>query len=119
MKESEINKIIRIAHDVNQELGTGFLEKVYQNALSLALMQEGFETGREVPLKVMFRNKAVGEYFADLLVNQKLLIELKACSSLKPEHSAQVINYLKAGPVKMGLLINFAQKTAQIKRFYG
>jgi len=103
---------------VSNELGAGFLESVYQNALMLALRQKGLEVQAQVPLTVGFRGEEVGHFFADILVEDKVIVELKAVSTLVPEHQAQVINYLKASNLEVGLLVNFGKPRIEIKRLH-
>ncbi len=91
-------------------LGYGFLEKVYRNALALALREAGLKVAVEFPIQVYFEGQLVGEYFADLVVNEKVLVELKAVDFLRNEHEAQLLNYLRATPYEVGLLLNFGKK---------
>jgi GxxExxY protein len=91
-------------------LGYGFLEKVYRNALALVLRQDGLKVEVEFPIQVYFEGQLVGEYFADLLVNDKVLVELKAVDFIRNEHEAQLLNYLRATPHEVGLLLNFGKK---------
>jgi GxxExxY protein len=91
-------------------LGYGFLEKVYRNALALALRQEGLSVEVESPIKIYFEGHLIGEYFADLLVENKVLVELKAVDFIRNEHEAQLLNYLRATPYEVGLLLNFGKK---------
>lgn len=107
--------IISAFYHVNNTLGYGFLEKVYENALSHELRQRGFHVITQEPITVWYKGVAVGEYFADLLVNQCVIVELKCTTSLAPAHEAQLINYLKATSVEVGLLLNFGPKP-QVKR---
>lgn len=100
-------QIIQCCFEVSNELGAGFLESVYEKDLVVALAQKGLKVTAQVPLKVKFRNVIVGEYFADLIVEDRVLIELKAVSRVLPEHKAQVINYLTATGIELGLLVNF------------
>ncbi|WP_018939129.1 MULTISPECIES: GxxExxY protein [unclassified Thioalkalivibrio] len=102
---------------VSNELGPGFLERVYENALAIELRDAGLLVQTQPPVKVCYKGQAVGEYVADILVENRVLLELKACSKLAPEHQAQVLNYLRATGNPLGLLINFGQSRAQIKRF--
>jgi len=95
---------------VYPQLGYGFLEKVYENALTIALTSLGMEVEQQVKILVYFQDQIVGEYFADLLVNNVVIIELKAVSRLLPEHEAQLLNYLRATPYEVGLLLNFGPK---------
>lgn len=108
--------ILKACFDVAAELGAGFLESVYHNALLVALQQAGLNAKAEVPLQVKFRNVVVGDFYADLLVEDKVVVELKAVKDLAPEHQAQVINYLKATGIEVGLLVNFGNPRLQYKR---
>ena len=103
--------------EVNRELGTGFLEKVYENALLVELRNKGLNAENQVPVKVKYKGKEVGEYFADIVVENKIIIELKAVESLQKIHEAQLLNYLKATGYNIGLLVNFKHPKAEIKRF--
>ena len=95
---------------VYPQLGYGFLEKVYENAMVIALASLGLKAEPQVEIPVYFQGQVVGEYFADLLVNNVVIIELKAASILLPEHEAQLLNYLRATPYEVGLLLNFGPK---------
>lgn len=97
------------------ELGTGYLESVYQNALGIALRNKGIAYSREIPLLVKFRGENVGEFRADFLVGGSVILELKAVATLLPAHDTQLINYLKATGFSVGLLLNFGSK-AEVKR---
>ena len=119
MNDVLIKNVLKCVYEVRDELGVGFLEKVYTNSLEIALNQAGLKVEKEKQLKVFFRQQIVGEYYADLIVEDQLVIELKALKSLVPEHSAQLINYLKAVSIKDGLLVNFGPKCPEIKRLYG
>src|SRR5580765_6991927 len=98
-------RILEGCFEVSNELGSGFLESVYEKALVVALSQKGLSVRAQVPLKVKFRGVTVGDFFGDLLVDDSVLLELKAVSRILPEHKAQVINYLKATGIAIGLLI--------------
>lgn len=100
-------KIIKNAYHVHNTLGFGFLEKVYENSLVKKLREEGFDVKQQYPIKVNFEGTIVGEYFADILVESKVIIELKSVKKFAPEHGAQLVNYLKATNIEVGLLINF------------
>ena len=116
MLHSEITeKIIKAFYEVNNTLGFGFLEKVYENAMVIELRKNGFYVQQQKSIKVYYDKKEVGNYFADLLVNDLVIIELKAAESLCEEHEAQLINYLKATNIEVGLLLNFGRK-AEFKR---
>ena len=111
-------KIIEACFEVHNELGTGFLEKIYENALLIALREKGLMATQQAPLKVLFRGQVVGEYFADLIIENSVLIELKALKGLASEHQAQTINYLKATGISTGLLINFGKPGLEIRRLH-
>lgn len=108
--------IIGCAFEVINELGAGFLESVYEQALLLALRQKGLSALAQQPIQVMFRENCVGEFYADLLVEHKVIVELKAVKSIAPEHQAQVINYLNATGIEVGLLINFGSSRLEYRR---
>jgi GxxExxY protein len=108
-------KIIGVFYAVYNELGHGFLESVYQNAMVIALIQAGLKVEREVPVPVFFRGQVVGDYRADLRVDRLVLVELKTVRALEPSHEAQLFHYLRATNIEVGLLLNFATK-AQFKR---
>lgn len=109
-------KVLEACFEVSNELGCGFLESVYQNALMVALAQKGLVTQREVPLDVQFRGQTVGQFFADIVVEGIVIVELKATKALAPEHIAQVINYLNGTGVEVGLLVNFGQPKIEYHR---
>ena len=110
-------KIIGCAFEVINELGTGFLESVYEKALAIALHDKGFRVQCQHPLHVHFRQRIVGEFYADFVVEGKVIVELKAAKAIAPEHQAQIINYLKATGIEVGLLINFGNPKLEFKRF--
>ena len=116
--EELTGKILEASFEVVKELGAGFLEGVYQNALLIALSQKGIKVEAQVPLMVRFRGEVIGEYFADLLVERKVIVELKAVKALAPEHQAQLINYLKATGIEVGLLINFGRPRHEYRRLH-
>ena len=107
--------IIKAFYKVYNVLGYGFLEKVYRNALAIELRKMGLEVIQEARIAVYYDGKVVGEYFADLLVASTVIAELKAARRLLEEHEAQLLNYLKATPYEVGLLLNFGPKP-EIKR---
>lgn len=118
LKHAEITEaILGCAFAVINELGAGFLESVYENALLLALRQKGLAAVAQVPIKVKFRGECVGDFYADLLVEDNVLVELKAVKAIAPEHQAQIINYLNATGIEVGLLINFGASKLEYKRF--
>ncbi|MFY7912043.1 MAG: GxxExxY protein [Emticicia sp.] len=102
--------IIKAFYDVYNELGFGFLEKVYQNSLYLELKARGFEVEAQKQIKVHFKGFEVGEYYADLLVNNTIILELKATEAIVPEFEHQLINYLRGTDKEVGLLLNFGLK---------
>ena len=110
-------KIIGCAFEVINELGVGFLESVYEKAMLIALQDKGIRVVSQQPVQVHFRDRIVGEFYADLLVEGKVIVELKAVKAIAPEHQAQIINYLKATGIEVGLLINFGNPKLEIKRF--
>ncbi len=110
-KHSEITeKIIKAFYKVYNSLGYGFLEKVYENALFIELVAMGLLVEKQKQIKVYYDGKDVGEYFADLFVEGCVIVELKAAESLCEEHEFQLINYLKATEIEVGLLLNFGKK---------
>ena len=113
-----VDTSIKACFEVHDELGIGFVEKVYENALTIALRDLGLEAKQQVPFQVYFRDHVVGEYFADVIIVDRLMIELKAVKVLLPEHQAQLINYLNATRLETGLLVNFAKKGLEIKRAF-
>jgi GxxExxY protein len=110
-------EVIGCAYDVHNELGAGFLEKVYENALTIELEEHGLPVQQQFPINVYFRNRKVGEYSADLYVDRRLIVELKAVENLTKEHEVQVVNYLAATNHDIGLLINFGSSVV-VKRKY-
>jgi len=111
-------KILKACFEVSNELGHGFVESVYEKALVIALRQVGLTCERQVPLQVFFRGEVVGDFAADVVVAEKIIIELKAVKDLTEEHESQVINYLKATGKEVGLLVNFGRARVQYKRFH-
>ena len=109
------DKILSCFYRVYNDLGYGFLERVYQNALYYALIDEGLECEVEKMIKVYHNKRIVGDYRADLLVENRVLLELKASEELNPANEKQLINYLKATDIEVGLLLNFG-KRPQFKR---
>ncbi len=102
--------------EVNRLLGSGFLEKVYENALLLELKNRGLSAVSQYPIKVKYKDKIVGEYFADIFVENQVIIELKTVEKIEKIHEAQLLNYLKATGINIGLLVNFKNTKAEIKR---
>jgi GxxExxY protein len=114
-KLSEI--IIGCAYRVHRELGAGFLEKVYENALRLELAEAGLSVRQQAPIPVRYKSQVVGEYFADLIIDERIIIEIKAVQNLAREHEVQLVHYLTATGVGDGLLINFGA-SVQVKHKY-
>lgn len=108
-------KIILIFYRVYNKLGYGFLENVYENAMMIEFRRESIPAVAQSPIKVLYNNEIIGEYYADLLVDNKVIVEIKAVRRLADEHEAQVLNYLKATDIEVGLLLNFGPKP-DIKR---
>ena len=116
MKHQDLtSKIIQCAYKVHNTLGFGFLEIIYQNALLIELLKAGLQAEKEKKIQVYYEAQLVGDYMADMIVENKVILELKSVKDLHPAHEAQVINYLKATGIEVGLLINFGQ-TVEIKR---
>ena len=104
------DSIIKTYYDVYNELGYGFLEKAYQNAMYLELKRKGFDVEAQKQIKVYFKEVIVGEYYADLIVSQTVILELKASEVLVYENELQLLNYLRATDIEIGLLMNFGKK---------
>jgi GxxExxY protein len=116
MKYEDItDKIIQSAFNVHRTLGFGFLEKVYENSLAYEMKLQGLTARQQIPLQVKYKDTIVGEYFADILVDDCIIVELKSCERVAKEHEVQLVNYLKATGLDVGLLINFG-KSFEIKR---
>jgi len=107
--------IIKAFYKVYNTLGYGFLEKVYENALRIELLNSGLSVEQQKNIKVYYNSEQVGDYFADLLINDLVIVELKAAETICEEHENQLLNYLKATNIEVGLLLNFG-KQAEIKR---
>jgi len=111
LKYKEVTaKIIGVFYDVYNELGCGFVEAVYVKAMVMALRQAGLKVETNVAVPVSFRGEVIAEFFADIFVEQVVLLELKAVQSFAPAHEAQLLNYLRATPIEVGLLLNFGPK---------
>jgi len=109
-------KIIACVYRVSNTLGSGFLEKVYENALAIELRNNGLKVEQQHPIKVYYDGQAVGDFAADLLVESSVIVELKAVRTFDDVHSAQCLNYLKATNLKLCLLVNFGRPRVEIKR---
>ncbi len=110
------DKVIGCAFTVSNNLGCGFLEKAYENALALELRKRGLDVEQQRPVQILYDHRVVGEYIVDLLVNDAVLIEVKAVKAFDEVHLAQCVNYLKATGLKLCLLINFGAPRAVVKR---
>lgn len=110
--------ILKIFYDVYNELGYGFLERVYQNSLYYELKENGFQVEAQKKIKVYYKEIEVGEYIADIIVNDSVILELKAQEYLVEANEFQLINYLKATDCEVGLLLNFGKKPEFIRKIY-
>ena len=118
MEEEELTYRIRgCVYEVFRVLGAGFLEQVYQHALLHELELQGLRAHGELGLDVTYKGKQIGHYVADIIVEDRIVIELKAVQSLTTVHEAQLLNYLKASGKRVGLLVNFAYPKAEVRRF--
>lgn len=115
--EAITRSVLGCAFEVINELGAGFVESVYEKALLLALRQKGLSAMSQYPVQVMFRGECVGDFYADIFVEGKVIVELKAVKAIAPEHQAQIINYLNATGIEVGLLINFGNPKLEYRRF--
>jgi GxxExxY protein len=115
-KHAELSEeIIKVFFRVQAELGFGFNEKVYQNAFAMALREGGMQVDEQAAISVYYHGQPVGEFFADMIVNNLILLELKSGGSILEEHEAQLLNYLKATEIEVGYVLNFG-KSATFKR---
>jgi len=118
-RHSELTgKILGAFFQVQKELGFGFSEKVYEGAMEVLLLDMGFQVGRQQDINVFYRGKVVGEFKADLIVNSVVLLELKSVDKLIDAHSAQLLNYLKATEIEVGLLLNFGREAEFRRKIY-
>jgi len=116
-KLNEISKkIIGCSFQVHNTLGCGFLEKVYENALVIELRKTGLKVIQQAPIKVYYEGEVIGDYIADILVEEEIIVELKATKAIDEIHKAQLLNYLKATRLKLGLILNFGNSKLEIKR---
>jgi len=112
------NQVIHCFYKVYNTLGYGFLEKVYENALYLELINNGLSCRKQHPIKVFYNGIVVGEYFADLVVGDVMIIELKAAEAIALEHEYQLINYLKATDIELGILFNFGKEPKFVRKVF-
>ena len=110
--------IIGAAFEVHNELGAGFVEKVYENALAIELRKQGFKVELQKPVGVEYQGESVGEFVADLIVGETVLVEIKSVKSLTPEYESKLIHYLKATGIEVGLLINFGESVEIRRKIY-
>jgi GxxExxY protein len=110
------HQIVGVFYSVYNELGYGFLEAVYEEALCIGLAEAGLDVARQVATPIWFHGRTIGEYKADIVVNKQVLLELKAARVLDSSHEAQILNYLRATDIEVGLLLNFGSKP-HFKRF--
>ena len=117
LHEELTGKILKACFEVSKEMGVGFIESVYEKSLFVALQQMGLKAELQVPLKVKFRKVIVGDFFADIVVEDKIIVELKAVSGLVKEHYAQLLNYLRTTGIEVGLIVNFGVPKLEYRRF--
>lgn len=114
---NELTKsIIGCAYEVSNALGAGFLEKVYENSMLIELRSKGIQVAQQVPFKITYKGAIVGDYYADLIVESKVLLEIKSVRAIDKAHVAQCINYLSAANLNLALLLNFAKSRVEIRR---
>jgi GxxExxY protein len=117
MLERDLSHVVRgCIYEVYRQLGCGFLEKVYEKALITELRLQGIKAEAQVPITVRYKHAVVGDYFADLVVEGVIILELKAQERISPVNEAQLLNYLKASGIRLGMLVNFSFPKASIKR---
>jgi GxxExxY protein len=109
-------KIIKAAMNIHNTLGFGFIEKVYENSLMIELEPSGLKVNQQYPIKVFYKGKVVGDYIADILVEDRIILELKSVENLNKVHEVQLVNYLKAVNMEVGILLNFGKEKLEFKR---
>ena len=109
-------KIVGLAMKVHSKLGYGFLEKVYENGLMVLFRREGIEAKQQVPITVYFEEEVVGNYYADILVEDKVILEIKSVENIIDAHIAQTLNYLKATGLRLAIILNFSKEKLEYKR---
>jgi GxxExxY protein len=118
-KHSQLtDKIIKVFFTVYNKLGYGFLEKVYENAILIELRKAGLLAEQQVPIKVYYEQQEIGDYYADIIVNGLVILELKATQTIAAAHEAQLVNYLKATQIEVGLLLNFGLKPEMKRKVF-
>lgn len=118
LKSELSDRVLGAFYDVYNALGHGFLESVYENAMFLTLEESGMSVARQYPIDIHFKGHRIGEFRADLVVERSLIVEIKAHSSLQPAHEAQLLNYLKATRIPVGLLLNFGPRPQFRRRIF-
>jgi GxxExxY protein len=118
LHEELTNKIIKAFYTVYNTLGYGFLEKVYENAMLIELRKMNLNCSNQLPIKVYYDEQKVGDYYADIIVEDLIIVELKAMECIAEEHEYQLINYLKATEIEIGLLLNFGEKPAFKRKIF-
>jgi GxxExxY protein len=109
-------RIVGLAMEVHTKLGRGFLEKVYENALMELLNRDSIPARQQAPIHVTFEGKTVGEFFADILVDKKIVLELKVAEAIGSAHKAQMINYLRGTGIRLGIILNFGRRSLEYAR---
>lgn len=112
------SRIIGCFYEVYNTLGYGFLEKIYENAMMIELGRQGLSCQQQIRIEVLYTGEIIGDYYADILVENAVILELKAAKSIAEEHENQLINYLKATPVEVGLLLNFGAKPEMVRKIF-
>jgi GxxExxY protein len=116
LEQQLTESILQLCFEVSNELGPGFLESVYKQALFLAFKEKQIDVETEVPMSVLFRGATVGTFYVDFLVDKKVIVEIKAVKVTLPEHEAQLLNYLRASKIRIGLIVNFGKSKVEWKR---
>jgi len=109
-------KVVGLAMEVHNKLGYGFLEKVYERAMMVLLRREGIQATQQAPITVHFEGEVTGDYYADILVEDKIILELKVVEKIANIHRAQALNYLKATGLRLAILLNFGKERLQYER---
>lgn len=116
LHEEITGKIIKAFYEVYNVMGYGFLERVYENSMMIELEEMGMTVEKQKAIKVYFKKRIVGDYFADILAEEKVIIELKTVSKILPKHESQLLNYLKATDIEIGLILNFGPEEPKVIR---
>jgi len=109
-------RIVGLAIEVHNKLGPGFLEKVYENAMMVLFQRDGVSAKQQASVKVYFEGQEVGDYYADIIVENKIILELKTAEQITEVHKAQILNYLRATGLKLGMILNFAKPGLEYAR---